>query len=223
MRQAVEELSLKDIRAEVVRRLDSAEDGESLDDQTAALIAMAVRASVTVLDMDGTREYAREALNLGATPDQLHEALVLVSGLGVHTLMEGTRCLAEVMRLREHPELDAPLDERRARLWGSYVGEDRYWSTFEAEVPGFLDSLLRLSPEAFEAFFIYCAVPWKTGTLPAVTKELISLAADATPSHRYLPGLRLHVGNAVGLGVGRAAILQTLDIAAAAPSHRGVR
>jgi hypothetical protein len=34
--------------------------------------------------------------------------------------------------------------------------------------------------------------------------------------------MRLHLANAVRLGVGRNAILQALDIAAAAPAHRGV-
>ncbi|MCY1311013.1 hypothetical protein D9M70_612650 [compost metagenome] len=92
----------------------------------------------------------------------------------------------------------------------------------EQQVPGFLDALLRQSPEAFEAFFKYCAVPWKTAALRAYLKELISLAVDAAPSHRFMPGLRLHLANAVQLGVGRKAILQALAIAADAPLHRGI-
>ena len=148
---------------------------------------------------------------------------MLVSGLGVHTLMEGSKRVAEVLRQRQDLQITVPLDQTRSRLWAQHVGGDRYWNTFEKEVPGFLDALLRLSPEAFEAFFSYCAVPWKTNALPALSKELISMAVDAAPTHRYLPGMRLHLGNAIKLGAGRAAILQTLDIAAAAPLHQGVR
>ncbi len=103
------------------------------------------------------------------------------------------------------------------------MGSDRYWDAMENEVPGFLDALLRLSPEAFEAFFVYCAVPWKTSALSTLTKELISMAVDAAPTHRYAPGMRLHLANALRLGAGKAAILQALDIAAQAPPHRGVR
>ncbi|MNG36489.1 hypothetical protein D3C84_1235290 [compost metagenome] len=69
---------------------------------------------------------------------------------------------------------------------------------------------------------MYCAVPWKTAALRAYLKELISLAVDAAPSHRFMPGLRLHLANAVQLGVGRKAILQALAIASDAPLHRGI-
>ena len=119
--------------------------------------------------------------------------------------------------------MTAPLDEARAALHARFVGDDAYWDRMEREVPGFLDALLRFSPEAFEAFFNYCALPWKSRALRALTKELISIAVDASPTHRYLPGFRLHLGNAIALGAGRKAILQALDIAAAAPPHRGVR
>jgi alkylhydroperoxidase/carboxymuconolactone decarboxylase family protein YurZ len=222
MSQTIDSVSLEEVRSAALELLDGADEGERLDELTAALIALAVRASVTALDVDGTRAYAERALDLGATPEQVHETLMLVSGLGIHTLMEGSRCVADVLRSRGQG-LSAPLDKHRACLWDRHVGSDPYWDTFEPQVPGFLDALLRLSPEAFEAFFAYCAVPWRTGALRAVTKELISIAADATPTHRYLPGLRLHVTNAVAVGAGRAAILETLDIAAAAPIHRGVR
>jgi hypothetical protein len=35
--------------------------------------------------------------------------------------------------------------------------------------------------------------------------------------------VRLHLANAIRGGAGRAAVLQALDIAAAAPTHQGVR
>lgn len=216
------EVTLRDVRAEAVRLLKTVPDGEPLGDQAAALIGLAVRSTATALDMSGARKYAEHALDLGATPDQVHEVLVVVSGIGVHTLMEGSRQLADLLRERGASELAAPLDERRMRLWARYVGDDPFWKRMEVEVPGFLDALVRLSPEAFEAFFMYCAVPWRTAALPPVTKELISMAADATPSHRYLPGLRVHLVTALQLGAGRTAVVETLDIAASAPAHRGV-
>ncbi len=78
---------------------------------------------------------------------------------------------------------------------------------------GVLDALPGLSPEAFEAFFVYCAVPWKTSALAALTKELISMALDAAPTQRYAPGMRLQLANALRLGAGKTAIRQALDIA----------
>lgn len=215
-------VSLEDIRTEALAALNASNNGPGLDEQTAALIGLAVRISVTTLDVDEVGTYTNRALDAGATGAQVHETLVLVSGLGVHTLMEGSRRVADVLRERNYPPVVSPLDEVRQKLWAKYVGTDRYWDAMEKEVPGFLDALLRLSPEAFEAFFVYCAVPWKTAALPALSKELISMAVDATPTHRYLPGMRLHLGNAIKLGASKSAILQALDIAAHAPSHVGV-
>jgi alkylhydroperoxidase/carboxymuconolactone decarboxylase family protein YurZ len=216
-------VTMDDVRAEALSLLDGVPDGDDLDPPMAALVELAVRASVTALDTGGIEDQVRQALDVGATPGQVQETLVLISGLGLHSLMEGTRRLAGVLRERGDPSADAPLDEDRARIRQHLQDHDPYWEGFEREIPGFLDVLLRLSPEAYEAFFTYCAVPWRTGAaVRGYAKELIAMASDATPTHRYLPGMRLHLANAVRLGVGRNAILQALDIAAAAPAHRGV-
>lgn len=215
-------LTLEEIETYAESFLKSVPDGELLSERDAALIGLAVRASPSTLDLEGTYDYVRQALDAGASAAQVHEVLVLVSGLGVHTLMHGSRVVAEVLRERGEPSISAPLDDRQRGLWDRHVGDDPFWDSMEQLVPGFLDSLLRQSPEAFEAFFQYCAVPWKTAALRAYLKELISLAVDATPSHRFMPGLRLHLVNAVQLGVGRQAIRQALTIAADAPLHRGV-
>jgi alkylhydroperoxidase/carboxymuconolactone decarboxylase family protein YurZ len=219
------ELSLEDVRVEGLDLLDSlgvVDEGQGLDERSAALIGLAVRASVATLDVRGIRSFAARALDAGATAEQVHETLVLVSALGVHSLMVGSRELASLLRERADPAITAPIDERREALWLENVGSDPFWERMEQEVPGFLDALLRLSPEAFEAFFAYCSLPWRTAALPALTKELMSMATDATHSHRYLPGLRLHLANAVRLGAGRLAVLTALEIGAAAPPHRGV-
>jgi alkylhydroperoxidase/carboxymuconolactone decarboxylase family protein YurZ len=212
---------LSEVREQAVGLLDGVEEGEPLDAVSAALIGLGLRASVFALDSAGTREYAERALNAGATPAQVSETLMLVAGLGVHSLMQGARDFRAV--LEERGEADSgPLDERRRALWEKHVGADPYWDSFEERVPGFLDALLRQSPESFEAFFAICAVPWKIGAVPARSKELIALATDSMPAHRYLPGVRIHVAGALKTGAGRRAILEAIDLGAAAPAHRGV-
>jgi len=216
-------LTLDEIHAEVSRRLAEHPDGDALDARTAALIAFSVRASVSTLDLESCEPFIQEALRAGANSDQLHEALVLVSGLGVHSLMEGSARLAR-LAAEQGPEARAPeLNDHQRRLWQTYVGDNPYWQGMEAQWPGFMEGLLRMSPEAFEAFFLYCAVPWRSKSLTPLTKELISIAVDASTTHRYLPGLRLHLANALKLGAGRKAIMETLEIAARAPAHKGVR
>lgn len=216
-------VSLEEIHSEALSLLISCSEGDGLDEQTAALIGLAVRASVSTLDIEGIDAYAERALDAGATPEQVHETLVLISGLGVHTLMEGSRRIARIAQARGLIDMQAPLDQGQETLRAKYVGHDPYWNVMEREAPGFIDALLRQSPDAFRAFFDYCAVPWKTGALPARSKELISIAVDASTTHRYLPGMRLHLSNAVKLGIGRAAIMEALDIAAQAPGHSGIR
>lgn len=217
-------VSLSDIRDEAIGLLQGVEGGPSLDVQTSELIAFAVRVSVTTLDSVSAQTHAQCALGAGATMEQLHELVLLVSGLGVHTLFEGTRLVNRLaVPVASAQGVSAPpLDEERQRLWDTWIGQDRYWQGFEREVPNFLIELLQASPQGFDAFFRYCAVPWTMGKLPPLTKELVSMAVDATPTHRFLPGMRLHLRNAVKLGAGREAVLKVLEIAAAAPAHPGV-
>lgn len=214
-------LSLAEVRADALRLLQEVAAGSPLEPLTVELLAFGIRMSVTTLDATGAKVHADRALALGASAAQLHEALALVSGLGVHSLFVGT---GMVNRLAGAGTVDAPapLDPQRQQLWEKWVGQDRYWSGFEQAIPGFLRDLLHASPEGFDAFFRYCAIPWKTTHLSPLTKELLAMACDATPTHRYLPGMRLHLANALKLGAGRDAVLQTLDIAANAPHHAGI-
>jgi alkylhydroperoxidase/carboxymuconolactone decarboxylase family protein YurZ len=95
-----DEVLLTDLRAEALELLKSVDEGDRLDEQTAALIGLAVRVTASTLDMEGSRTHAERALDAGATPDQVHETLVLVSGMGVHTLIEGSRRIADLLRAR---------------------------------------------------------------------------------------------------------------------------
>lgn len=194
--------------------------GDALDERDARLIELGVRASVTSLDRAAIGTALAAVLDAGATPAQAQEILSLVSGLGVHTLMVASARLVEEARARGFV-FPVELTAGQQALWDKYVGEDPFWIGFERELPGFLRAMLQLSPDQFAAFFDYCAVPWKSGQVRARIKELTAMACDAAPTHRFLPGFRLHLANAVALGAGRLAIDRALDIAAAAPLHTG--
>lgn len=218
-------VNLSDVRKEAIILLGDAPLGAPLDALTDALIGFAVCASVTTLDPESMTAQAERAVSEGASQAQLHEVLYLVSGLGVHSLFEGARLVNGMFEsdVDSSDVASAPLDIERQKLWDTWVGVDRYWTGFEREIPRFLRTLLDASPEGFEAFFRYCAVPWSSGLVPPLAKELIAMATDATPTHRFLPGMRLHLRNAMSLGAGRAMVLSSLDIAAKAPGHPGIR
>ncbi|MCW2672448.1 MAG: hypothetical protein JWP14_1037 [Frankiales bacterium] len=213
-------VDLTELHDEVEKLLADVLPGEPLSPVARSLVEYAVLTSVAILDLAGARKAAEAALDAGATSAQLHEVLVLVSGLGLHTLMEGSRDLAEIITRRggRLPKID----EHRAAIRDRMLGTASYWNAFEGEVPGFLDALLRLSPEGFEGFVSFGAIPARTHQVAPLVKEIISVAVDALPNHRYLPGLRLHLGNALRLGAGRAEINEAVAIAAAVPEPPGV-
>lgn len=214
-------VDLEEVRAEVEHLIAGLKEGAGLDTRSRAFIEYGVRICVTCLDVDGADRWAERALAAGATAEQLEEISLFVSGVGMHALIEGSRSLARVLGSRGErlPDRDAARDE----LWDRYRAGGSFWTAFDAHMPGFLDTLVRLSPEGFAGFMAFGAIPAATGHVEPLVKELIAVAADATPTHRYLPGLRAHLEQAIRHGATRTTVLETLDIAAAAPEHRGVR
>lgn len=215
------EVSILDLRAEAEGLISELPIGEGLSQLAEALIGLAVAVSVTSLQRGAIATAIAEAFDSGATPAQVQEIVALASGLGVHTLMTTAEPVLTAAASRGLIDRASPLDRERQALWDSHVGNDPFWTAFSAELPGFLEAMLRLSPDIFVGFFDYCAIPWRSGTVRAWIKELAALACDATPTHRFRPGFRVHLRNAIALNIGRLAIMQTLDIAAAAPVHAG--
>lgn len=209
-------LSLASLQAYVRATSDPLDDGLPLDALDEALIDLGVRSSVTALNRASAEVAIAHAFSQGATVEQVQEVVTLVSGLGVHSLMITAPLILEQAKARMLVEEDA-LDAGQEKLWAHYVGDQPYWQRFDEVQPGFLRSLLFLSPAVFAGFFEYCAPPWVTRSLPARTTELIALATDVTPSHVFPTGAALHLANAVKLGAGRLAIERTLELAAACP------
>lgn len=216
-------ISVADLRAIAEERCTDIDIGEPLEPLQSALIALAVSTSVTLLDRKEIESAIALAFDVGATVEQVQEIVALASGLGVHSLMASVVPILDEARRRGLIDSNEQLDPERQALWDKHVGSDPFWNAFSDELPGFLIAMLRLSPDIFVGFFEYCAIPWKTRTVRAWIKELAAMACDATPSHRFGPGFRVHLANAIKLGVGRKAIAQTLDIAASAPIHQGYR
>lgn len=210
-----------DLHAEALALAAGLPAGDPLDELARALISLGVATSVTALDRVAISAAIAAAFDAGASIAQVQEIIALVSGLGVHSLMCTAVAVLEQAQARKLTDGSAPLTAEQQALWDKHIGSDPFWTGFEAEVPGFLDALLRLSPDIFAAFFAYCAVPWASGTVRARTKELTAMACDVTPAHCFRPGFKVHLANAIALGAGRLAIEETLSIAAVAPVHRG--
>lgn len=187
-------------------------DGEALSALDHALIKLGLACSVTAMNQQTIDTAIDQAFAVGATPIQAQEMVSVVAGLGVHSLMVSATSILE-SAMRNGFDIAGPFNDDEQRLWDAKIGTDPFWTSMEQELPGFLHAMLRLSPDQFIAFFDFCAVPWKTRSVSARVKELAAMACDATPSHRFLPGFRLHFFNAVNLGAGRKAVKECLALA----------
>lgn len=221
--EIMETISLHDLHQEALKELATVASGSPLEPIECALIKMGLAASVTSLDRSALSVAIDEAFDRGATAAQVQEVIALVSGLGVHSLMVSAATVHDAASRRGLASSAKALDAERQMIWDARIGDDPFWASFELEMPGFLGALLTLSPDIFTGFLDYCAIPWRSGTVPAKIKELTAMACDATPTHRFRPGFRVHLKNAIKLGVGQTAILQVMDIAANAPLHKGTR
>jgi alkylhydroperoxidase/carboxymuconolactone decarboxylase family protein YurZ len=217
------ELTVELIGQEVMQLMAGAPEGNGLDRPTARLVELAVRSCATTLDLPGTRVHLRLALDAGVTGEQVQEMLVLISGLGIHGLIATSGIVADELRQRGEPAVVGGLDAQRSERWEQVLNGDGREARISAIAPDFWPNLVRLSPEqTVQAVMDYRAAPWSGTALSTLQREYIGIAVDTMPSHRFLPTLRMHVQRARELGAGQAAVRQVLDIAAAAPEHRGV-
>jgi alkylhydroperoxidase/carboxymuconolactone decarboxylase family protein YurZ len=187
--------------------------GEShLEPKVKEFVYIAADAAATHLYEPGIRQHIAAAFGHGATREEIMEVIELTSTLGIHASNIGVPLLLEVLQeegLRDGP---APLDDRRERLKAEFTANRGYWHEF-------WDGLLELDPDLFEAYTEFSSVPWRTGTLPPKVKELIYIAFDASATHLYVPGLKLHMQNAVRLGATAGEIMEVLAIVSVIGIH----
>ncbi len=175
-------------------------------------IYIAADSAATHMFTPGTRAHIRAALELGATERQLMEVLELTSTLGIHAANIGVPLLLEVMEEQGLRSGEPPLDEQRRRLKEEFTAARGYWHPF-------WDGLLELDPELFEAYTNFSAVPWRTGVLEPWVKELVYCAFDAAATHLYVPGLKVHMQNALSLGATPEQVMEVLEIVSVIGIH----
>ena len=185
---------------------------DHLEPKVKEFIYIAVDAAATHLYEPGIRQHIRAALEHGATGEEIMEVLELTSTLGIHACNIGVPVLMEVLEeegLRTEP---SPLDGRRERLKAAFTANRGYWHEF-------WEGLLELDPDLFEAYGEFSSVPWTSGVLEPKIKELIYCAFDASATHLYVPGLKVHMRNAIRYGATTDELMEVLDIASVIGIH----
>jgi len=181
-----------------------------LDPKTKEFIYIAIDCSTTHLYNKGTRVHIGNAFDHGATVDEIMEVFQLASVLGVHSVSEGVPILMEEAG-RPEPASDE-VREEQDRLRQKFEDERGYWSELWEDV-------LELDHRYFEAYLDFSAHPWNEGVLDPKTKELIYIAIDVSTTHLYLPGLRIHIQNALSYGATRAEIMEVFQLASVLGIH----
>jgi alkylhydroperoxidase/carboxymuconolactone decarboxylase family protein YurZ len=183
-----------------------------LGDKVRAFIALASDACATQLYAPGVAHHLQRALSFGATREELMEVLELVSTIGIHTSNVGVPVLLEVLQEEGMRTGPVPLDARRLALKSVFEKNRGYWH------PSW-EGLLELDPDLFEAYVDFSSVPWKTGVLSPKVKELMYCAFDASATHLYVPGLKLHMRNALRYGATAEEIMELLEIVSTTGIH----
>jgi alkylhydroperoxidase/carboxymuconolactone decarboxylase family protein YurZ len=182
-----------------------------LEPKVKAFVCIAVDGAATHLYEPGLRQHIRNALAAGATREELLEVLELTSTLGIHACNIGVPLLLESLDGSGRGE--APqLDERRRALKADFEAKRGYWHPF-------WDGLLDLDPDFFEAYLGFSSHPWTHGVLEPKVKELVYIAFDCSATHLYVPGLKLHIENALGLGATREELMEVFELASTIGIH----
>lgn len=178
------------------------EKGE-LSDRERALILVALDGCATHLYQEGMRFHIRNALEVGATVEEIMEALELVSVAGLHSMIEGMPIVKEEAGLPEEVSdaVEAEQDEVREKF-----KEGRgYWSDF-------WEAVLQMDHEYLDKYTDLSSHPWAEGVLEPKLKEFIYIAADVSTTHLYTQGLQSHVENAMEYGATRDELLEVVEL-----------
>jgi alkylhydroperoxidase/carboxymuconolactone decarboxylase family protein YurZ len=166
------------------------------------LVGVALNAACTNLNPDGTRRHIRAALNAGATREQILTILKMASVMSIHSCSLGAPILleeAKAVGAKAAPKNAAPTpasDKMRA------VGQ---WNVA-------WDPFVELDPVWTDEFMATAVAIYGNGTFTPKEVELLSIALDASYTHKYAPGTRRHIKGALKAGATMEEIMEVLKL-----------
>lgn len=105
------------------------------------------------------------------------------------------------------------LDARRQALKDEFTASRGYWSDLWADI-------LAIDPDFFEGYKNFSSVPWvREGGLEPKVRELLYVAIDASTTHLYDPGTRIHMRNAIRYGATREELMEVMELTSVLGVH----
>jgi alkylhydroperoxidase/carboxymuconolactone decarboxylase family protein YurZ len=177
-------------------------------------VYIAIDAATTHLYNKGTRIHIANALRHGATRDELMEVLMIASVLGIHTLTDSLPIMTDVFAgAGKDPRLaERELSAEQKAIKEDFIRNRGFW-------PAVFEPILHISPGFFKAYTDLSSAPWKLGALEPKVRELLYVAIDASTTHLYNAGTRIHMANAVRHGATIEEIMEVLMLTACIGVH----
>lgn len=176
-----------------------------LDERMVELIYVALDASSAHLYEPGLHTHLQRALQVGATQADIVDVLHLVAVQGLTQAGQAAEILDELAPDEAPPPVDAALQARIARLGDAHALR--------------LQALARRDPGYVAVLLDFIEQGRPAGGLSPAERSLVLLALHACFTAHNPTAVRQSVGAALALGLGRAELLQAIQLGAHLAVH----
>jgi alkylhydroperoxidase/carboxymuconolactone decarboxylase family protein YurZ len=184
----------------------SAHEPGALSPRMKELVLIAMHATVTTLNANGTQRHVRRALDAGATPLDVMDVLVTIAPSANHSLYFALPVLMKELKAAgQADDLPEPTPEAQA-IKDEFIRTRGVWLAQR-------EAVFRLMPKYFAALSKLSTASWKDGSLSRKERELIALSVDCIVTHMFEPGLAMHIRCAIEHGATREEILDVFQLA----------
>ncbi|WP_158282217.1 carboxymuconolactone decarboxylase family protein [Salipaludibacillus keqinensis] len=175
------------------------------------LIYIAFDVSATHMYEPGTQAHMENALEYGATTEEILEVIEIASLLGMQTFHFGGPILIDELE-KIGMNVSQDLSEQQLKMKNSFIEKHGYWDEI-------WDAPLRLSPQIFSAYLGLSTVPLKHGQLTQKMRQFVSLAVDSASTHLNEKGMRMHIRNALEFGASKEEITEVFELVSTLGIH----
>ena len=108
--------------------------------------------------------------------------------------------------------MSTTVDQRKKDLRDAFIEARGFWSPI-------WEGLLEQDPEFFASYLEFSSVPWRQGPLEPKIKEFVYIAVDAAATHLFVPGIRLHIRQALVHGATAQEIMEVIELTSTLGIH----
>lgn len=175
------------------------------------LIYIAFDVSATHMYAPGTEAHMVNALEYGATKEEILEVIEIASLLGMQTLHMGAPILIDELKARGE-KVDTDFTKEQEALKQQFIEQHGYWDEIW-EAP------LLLSPSLFAAYLGLSEKPAGKGQLTPKMRQFAFIAVDAAGTHLNKQGMQMHIRNALAAGAVKEEITEVFELVSTMGIH----